>query len=244
MTCGAHCCARCGEFYLGDAVPPPSEMETRGTGAWTKPVDRGHHFPNPDRPRISLHESAHAVVALYFGGLIGDDGVDVTRRYAAHAYKIDGDDLGHEVAITMAGPLAEGFRYPDKTRENFRDHQFAIAAARAGEQRSCDLCRIFLHLLSDEPAASDEELVLSHNRAAGETYALVTRPDVWNAVSAVADTLAAKGTLHDQEVRDIMGGALLPGGCTEPQWRSMGIIDRAHARAALGRPGLGAKAAT
>lgn len=166
------------------------------------------------RPAIAHHEAGHVVFGLKTGAALSKAGADIIETVSAGVFWPFGADEADEIPMLVAGPVAELWFGRTIYRPQDEAFGFHLAAARAGEERSCDFCRTFSILLTNRPGASDAELVAVFRQYEEESIDDVKR--TWPSIWRVAQHLIAHGRISDQQARDLIDVELLPGRTRDP----------------------------
>ena len=162
------------------------------------------------RRSSAVHEAAHAVLAVWFGGRvkwveiegIGDGECD----YAALQYDFEDYTERAEACISCAGWLAElkalddparaaELRRTDEDLTTIIEKYGCYGCADELEEDFGDDGATLARILSTRPGATDAQAISCYRVYEAETDALLERDEIWTAIVAVADALFATGKL-------------------------------------------------
>jgi ATP-dependent Zn protease len=150
---------------------------------------------------VSYHECGHVVMAIYLGGRVTSVTVEPDRDDGPRR---DGDVQVqwrisrmtkrefHEkcIMVALAGPVAEMIHSGDPF------HPAGVAQWRHDWQSAWQSAE---HLVAD-----DRRRLRFLEETTAEIYRLFSRDEMWQAIAALADELAAHETLDEEQILDVV----------------------------------------
>ena len=157
----------------------------------------------PERePRLAHHEAGHAIVGLALGAEV--EAARIGGSDSAVVRFGPGSPLSARCAVLIAGQIAENWSLRHISRPHDEELLWHLGRVRDLDFGQCDICKVALAIVADDPGASDEALARRYRAIETVTIGLVRRPDVWRAIRAVADALMTQGELTGAEIRALV----------------------------------------
>jgi hypothetical protein len=164
---------------------------------------------NLERAASSYHEAGHAVAGLWYGWVVGRNGVEIDERQrcnfacASFAYTIEARSV-----VAMAGWLSER-KWHRQGSGNWDTELIHILDAHAWGQITVgndeqELVKTLVGSRNPDNVETDEFLLAVHAYRE-HAVALLSYPHFWRAVRKVTRALMLKGKLSDIEVVKAIG---------------------------------------
>lgn len=198
--CIGACCAFGAERWPGlsfvehaDAGGQPAPGAVLAADAIVRPL----YFEPPITFALAAHEGAHAVIGTLGGLHVASVQVGAISQCSIDWAQTGPVSTGAVLRMILSGKHAEN----RARRHEYRMHDWEIVefltAVGEGRGGGCDECRIARVAIG---AGSNGSAVALWREAEGQTLGLITRPDVWRAIRAIANRLMTGGWMSGGEV--------------------------------------------
>ena len=166
------------------------------------------------RHAAAYHVAGQAVMALYLGGWVNDEGAEIDeRRYCGLCFPLGHDAQAKErflLLCDLAGWRAEHLWHgKGSSRDGYPDEElFAVLEDRrqGWDDYDGDDADAVDAMIKMSPAATDDELAQRYTDYSAECYAILREPTVWSAIERVAAKLMERGKLSAAEALEAIGG--------------------------------------